>query len=195
MGCNPTKHAPSRPDVPGDHDSDTLSDTPVIPFEEGRKLAQTIGIELAEDQDSLFASNAWSPFEKSTGVCTYFDKVEGTFFNTVMDVMTAIDPPKFLIGRFEYREEILTIEPRYTIVGYVDRTTRLIRVGADNSLLAVAKFMGAKRASGEGELGEVADVGDEVSWQITGYKKGAMVGVFKVGCKKIGDVERFFLKA
>ena len=189
MGC--TTSAPSREPIEGDVDGDTLRDAPLHSLEEATAAAKSIGVELAPDQASLFASNAWSPFEKSSGVLTKFTRVKGNVANAFIKALTTVDKPRFLIGRYEYREAVGTIslDARYTVVGYLDHRTRILRA---SSGLAVATHVFSKSEAGA-EVGDHAQVGDQIAWTIKGCSgKAKHVGVFTVCVKKIDGVDMFF---
>ena len=189
MGC--TQSVPSRDPIEGDVDGDTLRDAPLLSLDEATAAAKSIGLELAPDQASLFASNAWSPFEKSCGVCTKFTRVKGNIANGIIKALTTVDKPRFLIGRYEYREAILSLEPRYTVVGYLDHRTRILRA---SSGLAVSTHVFSKSEAGI-DVGDYAQIGDQIAWEIKGCSgKAKHVGVFTVCVKKIGGVDTFFSK-
>merc|ERR1711862_476973 len=94
--------------------------------------------------------------------------------------------PRFHVGKFEYREEIVGLSFRYKVLGYVDEYTRIvifvITDGAD------ADDPGDKVILCEHPRDVPVDSscpakGEEVSWLVTGYKCAKLFGKFTVHCK------------
>ena len=181
-----------RIDTSKDTDGDDLSDSQAYSLEEALRLAASIGATLAPDQAALFAKNAWSRYEGTVLQCHNLEVIERNWFNSLIEIMSnLLDPdggPRFHIGRYDYREEVVGLTYRYRVVGFVDEQTRLVIhpfIDEEPEDRIIVTKIPADMVRGGGKPA----VGEEMAWKVTGYKGLCSAGMlnrfgeFTVSCR------------
>lgn len=73
-----------------------------------------------------FDNNAFAPYYGKELHQKTFDVLERTWFNTLMQVMVALNKPHFTFGYGYYFEHILWLKPPYAIPGFVNETSLVV---------------------------------------------------------------------
>ena len=173
-----------------DANGDRLRDEQLLVFEEVQQVAKEVSFTLAADQDDLFENNAFTRFEGVPLQITRFVVKEGTILNLMSEVASKSDNPRFLFGKYEYREKCFeelgpfcpfslywssfSNSTHYMIGGYSDRYTRIVRVdggGSENWL--VAEFTSVEQQKG---MQGRAKLGETFTVTLTGYKRASVMG-------------------
>lgn len=136
--------------------------------------ANKLGIVLPSNQAELFFDNAWSPYVGAHCKLLKLEPIWGTFFNSVMKMMTKIDVPDFVMSVDRYKESLLWITNIWYILGYENDKVRIVRFNENENDLCIARFLTGDTTSGK------AEVGSKFSWTMTGYHGQAQMGKFQV---------------
>ena len=150
---------------------DGLRDSQLVSAELTKAIAAELSLELPEDQDALFADNAWSVWNSTKANLVKQELTDGAKgLKMRTKAFDAGETIEFNFGKYEYTEHIKKQTVSHMVAGYIDRDTRLVKAAAPDTWL-VCKFL---------------ETGDDstLKYEITGAgKEGVSIGTFTVEFK------------
>jgi hypothetical protein len=152
---------------------DGLRDSQLVSAELTKAIAAELSLELPEDQDALFADNAWSVWNSTKANLVKQELTDGAKgLKMRTKAFDAGETIEFNFGKYEYTEHIKKQTVSHMVAGYIDRDTRLVKAAAPDTWL-LCKFL---------------ETGDDstLKYEITGAgKEGVSIGTFTVEFKSI----------